>query len=268
MRHSTSWWKCALSLSILYFAGGVSNFRGSTGHAVARVRPSVTDWNNYRISDGISRGYGAVGCEHFPDSIVCSYENETSKANDIPALLRVLSKPQWHRAELPIGTVVVHVRLGDGLCAQQDKSCRGDREGIPDCWNYDEDCFRNPYSETKQYAYSKKWYIPVLNSLVLLPEEVRRIIIIGDKRHWTRTPDPRNGNFSVDEAYLKNIENFWRTAFREVTTQVGKSPDEDFITMCSARIFVSGGGGYSALVAKIVRARGGTVFRPTNKTEF
>jgi len=258
-----SFWPVALlvlcSLSLSSYPRGQASFE-----LTSREYPPHP-WNEYRISDGIARKHGAAGCESFPDTILCSYLKETSKSNDIPALIRVLNLTQYRRPELDESTVIVHVRIGDGLCAQYDYPCRGDRTNVPDCWNNYEDCFFNPESEGKFYALSKKWYIPVLQKLSF-SNEARNVVIVGDMRHWTRTLDPRNGNFSVDEAYLLNLAHFWREFFPSVRVQVNNIPDEDFILLCSARVFVQGGGGYSALVADIVRARGGTVINPIDQT--
>lgn len=39
------------------------------------------------------------------------------------------------------------------------------------------------------------------------------------------------------------------------------TPDEDLIFMSDAKIFIVGGGGYSNIIARIVKHRGGTVIQ-------
>lgn len=217
------------------------------------------DWNEYRIGDGIAGWPGSPGCETFPRSIVCAYRRETDEYNDIPALIRVLRK--FPTREPGKTVAFVHVRIGDGLCYQNDTTCRGNRQGVPDCWNDDLDCWYDPNSITKQYAYSKLWYETVVLSLQRLGY-VKTIVVIGDKRHWTRTPDPRNGDFSNDEKYLKHIAGFFESNGFQVIVRDPGLPDEDFALLCFARVFVPGGGGYSSLISRVVTARGGLVIRP------
>jgi len=220
-------------------------------------------WNEYRIGDGISFQYDAPGCERFPGSIVCLYRKETRRPNDFGVLFNVLQKfsehevAEDHHAD---DVAFLHARLGDGLCAQHDPPCRGTQNTVPDCWNNNEDCFVNVDSETKQYAFTKEWYEPVTKELIAA--RISKIVIISDIFHWTRTPDPRHGDFSVDEAYLSNVANFFRNFGFEVCTKEPGLPDHDFALLSSARVFVQGGGGYSALISKIVSKRGGVVVKP------
>ena len=211
-------------------------------------------WNEYRIRDGVKFYPGAPSCEAFPDSIVCAYQQETHQSNNISALVKVLE----HRSEIRMDTDVafVHVRLGDGLCAKVDKPCRGARSGDPDCWNDDEDCWFD-VNISRQYAYSKHWYKAIILQLQKL--QIKIMVIVGDKFHWTRTPDPRRGNFRVDEKYLDSMAHFFRERGFEVILHEPNLPDSDFMYLCSAHVFVRGGGGYRALVARVVENRGGIV---------
>ena len=216
-------------------------------------------WNDYRIGDGISRQYGSPGCERYPRSIVCEYTKETRLSNDLDALTKVLTR--YSGAEIERGEALLHVRLGDGLCARTDPACRGYRTSLPDCWNNDEDCWKDKNSKTKQYAYSKEWYnISMISNLRAL--NITRVVIFGDMFHWTRTTDPREGDFSVDEQYLSNIAEFFHRYHFETCVRRPDFPDVDFAALCSARVFIQGGGGYSALVARVVSRRGGVVLKP------
>jgi len=190
------------------------------------------------------------------------YSKETSRPNDLDALTRVLQK--FSKNVFGDDVAFLHARLGDGLCAQYDPLCRGTRSDTPDCWNNYADCFTNVNSETKQYAYSKNWYEPVIKELITTG--VSKIIIIGDKFHWTRTPDPRHGDFSVDETYLSNVAGFFTNFDFEVCIKDPGLPDDDFALLTSARVFIQGGGGYSGLIAKVVSKRGGVVVKPRNTT--
>ena len=229
---------------------------GSSAH-VTNVSFNAQNWNEYRIGDGIAMHHGAPGCDAFPDSIVCAYLRITDVPNNISALVEVLEKRSKARTESSVA--LLHARLGDGLCAVVDEPCRGTRSGVPDCWNNDEDCWFDA-EISRQYAYSKHWYTSVVSQLRQL--RITSVRIVGDKFHWTRTPDPRQGNFSVDEAYMDAVVHFFRTRGFGVHIQEPQLPDSDFLFLCSAQVFVQGGGGYSALVARVVENRGGKVIIP------
>ena len=221
-------------------------------------------WNDYRIGDGVALRPDAPGCDQYPDSIVCAYQKYSSEPNNITALLRVLDAYRTQQSTMSANAIVVHVRLGDGLCAQFDQLCRGDKTHTPNCWEDDSDCWFDPQSSTKQYAFSERWYENVMLDLSTYRGQ-RAVFILGDKHHWTRTPDPRK-DYSVDDAYLENVKIFFRSLFQCVHILEAGDPDEDFALMCSARTFVQGGGGYSALIAQVIEARGGTVFKPNQGT--
>lgn len=227
-----------------------------------------TSLNNYRLSDGILRQYDAPGCELFPNSLVCMYHHEANDSEELNmvALLRVIERNEQRMVKtVHEHTAFVHVRLGDGLCAQYDIQCRGERVDVPSCWESDYDCWRDANSVTKQYCYSKHWYDDVFDQLANL--RVQRIEIIGDMHHWTRTsPDPRKGDFTIDKAYVTDLANALRMRHFDVFVRDPRTPDEDFLYMCSAEVFVQGGGGYSALIASVVEARGGNVLRPSRRT--
>ena len=252
--------KCVCSILALTLVVGIAQLI----HKKVPLLPS--EWNDYRISDGILRQYDAPGCETYPTSLVCKYHLEVGSKTllDLDALMRVLEQierqnPLWvsHSTD----TALVHLRLGDGLCAQHDPLCRGQRTGVPDCWESDEDCFVNPDSVTKQYAFSRRWYRHIFVLLETL--RVRHVIIIGDKYHWTRTADPRKGEYGVDDTYVANVASEFRSHHFSVSVREPTTPDEDFVRMCSAKTFVQGGGGYSALIASVVESRGGIVLRPS-----
>lgn len=254
--------KCALCFCTYLIISIASKKRASV-HETSTKR-SLTNtkfWNGYRIGDGIAFIADAPGCEQYPDSIVCSYRQKTNSPSDLSALNIVLesfySKPGVVKASKR--SIIVHARLGDGLCAQVDQLCRGSRLGIPDCWNHREDCWYDPGSASKFYAYSKEVYTALIPKLKQLPRY--EVVIVADVHHWTRTKDPRK-DFKVDEKYIQNLANFFTELGFPVHRRNPDLPDKDFIFLCSATIFIQGGGGFSELVAAVVDKRGGTVLKP------
>lgn len=220
------------------------------------------NWNIYRLSDAIGHLPNITGCESYPTSLACDYERETQQPNDLAALTRILKLKKWRRARPRKRVAIFHARLGDGLCAQIDPQCRGNRTDIPDCWNSDADCFQNPASKRKQYALSKLWYVSVMEEIRRLDFDIQTATVIANKRYWSRSTDPRNCDYTVDDAYLKKMSSFLRKYFKRVELREEGRADEDFVFMSSANVFVPSGGGYSALIAQVVIANNGTVVRP------
>lgn len=218
----------------------------------------LSRWEGYRINDGVHQ-MAENQCDVHPFSIVCKYRTETIEPCHIPTLISIMDNfkvkdiPNKH-------TAVIHVRLGDGLCQRVDPVCRGDRTNEPDCWHRGTDCWFDQQLD-RRYAFSKVQYIGIFK--VLHKIGVKSAVIVGDPRHWTRTADLRERDYSVDEAYVRNMVATMQTYGISTQVRQTQSPDEDFLYMCSAKIFVRGGGGFSKLIATIVKEyRNGTVFDP------
>ena len=255
-------------LAILYLVVG-----RSFTQTLPNQLDNLTVSQAYRIGDGIAQIPGSPGCEVYPGSLVCAYRRETSRssrwwsrtrggqANNIHALLRVMNRDFAQFPTLDADTIALHLRLGDGICARFDPPCRGKRTSVPNCWERDEDCWYDANSATKQYAYSKHWYASVIKEIKYL-NGPHKILIFANIRHWTRTSDPRT-NYDVDNAYINSSINFFHKAGFHTVLHATGTADNDFLLMSSARIFVRGGGGYSALVASVVEARDGRVIIPS-----
>ena len=221
-------------------------------------RSRAVDWNHYRIGDGIKLHSDAPGCAEYPASLVCAYQKQTNIPRDIGVLLEVLES-FTRTTPLPhFGEVVVHLRLGDGLCSSHDPMCRNDDGSVPDCWVRDSDCWMDKGTK-QQYAFSRKWYESVVTTLA--PRS--KIVIVCDMDHWTRSlPDPRHGDRTVDVQYRSDVANFFMEHGHSVQLKEKGTPDEDFIFMCAAKMFIASGGGLSKLVGDVVEARGGNVIYP------
>ena len=63
--------------------------------------------------------------------------------------------------------------------------------------------------------------------------------------------------------YRADVAEWFRNRGFDVAEHSGSTPENDFAFLCSARVFVQGGGGVSRLVASVVEARGGRVVKPS-----
>jgi len=231
-------------------------------------------WNGYRIGDGIKsyryessiRDASKV-CMRWPGSLLCKYLTRTDQANNITVLVDIINQS---KIDIPAAnTTVMHLRLGDGLCGQYNdlsKWCRGAKTGTENpttrnCWENDKDCFKSIGGYI--YAYPREYYEQVATELLKSVNNSTTIVVVADPRHWTRSKDMRNGDYSIDFAYRDNVISFFRSkGFIVQIHQSSGKPDDDFAYMCSARNFVRGGGGLSTLISSVVTAQGGRVFNP------
>ena len=79
-------------------------------------------------------------------------------------------------------------------------------------------------------------------------------VLITTVTYHGRTIDRSN------DIYLSNIKNFLKEHGFRVYLRIDCGiPDKDFIFMSNADVFIQSGGGYSRLVAKMVKMNGGTV---------
>ena len=246
--------------------------------------PPSRQWNGYRIGDAIMHGYYTPDCSStsfLAGTIACAYRNHTSTYHNISTLIHVLESyeqsrqhqqhepnqevtPQCYNDDdtddtttstssiVPDSTVVVvHLRLGDGLCAQHPHPTNGCQRRrphttLPDCWNDHADCWQSPY----HYAFSREYYQtlrPALETLAATGTKPRlAAVLVSDAAHWTRTIDARNGNYTIDNVYRQNVATFSRQlGFRVQLRNAERStttPDDDFAYLCGATTFVQGGG--------------------------
>jgi hypothetical protein len=227
---------------------------------IANLVKEPADWNRYRIGDAIKFVPGAAGCERYPDSIVCDYLQQTTRPMNIEVLRQVVRNRSQNATIPHPSDIVVHLRLGDGLCAEKDPQCQlRNQSTTPDCWHYEQDCFRN--SKQKLYAYPKEWYIRVVKEL-RYTTSARSMQVVSDSSHWTRSRDPRGKNQSHDDLYRQQFSSFMKEHGFHVNFQGKGTPDQDFIYLCYAKVFVKGGGGYSGLVAELVTSNDGIVITP------
>lgn len=254
-----------LALSLVLCVLVVAHVGVNSGNKIEKwegyvYAPSLSAWDGYRISDGIMLHSELDWCDEHPDSIVCKYRLKTNTASNFSVLLSVMDSFDVLDAPEEWNTAVMHVRIGDGLCQRIDPLCRGHRTDTPDCWHRETDCWFDK-NIPRRYAFPKKCYVSIFESL--RKHGIKKVIVVGDPRHWTRTTDMRNGNYNVDETYVGNLASSLQEYGIHATIRQPGTPDEDFLFMCAARVFVQSGGGFSTLIGTIVQIhRGGTTFRP------
>ena len=247
----------------------------------------------YRLGDFIKNEPGTDHCcTHFEKSLACNYRKAAATKNitshpNIPLLVDVLASYRYIdsvRQGPETDIAVLHLRLGDGLCVENDmdSGCRERRRkqqfsGFKElsCWQNNGDCWFN-VADNKQMTFSKGWYTNIPAQLT----QGQRVVIISDNTHWTRTVDVRDGNYTLDDKYLNQVIEFFvshgfQVSTRSTSTSISTSTsttratykhmrvDNDFVYACFANTFIASGSGFSDLIMSVVKAQGGKIIMPS-----
>lgn len=155
----------------------------------------------------------------------------TTKENDLKTLDK-LTKVNLN------SLAIVHLRIGDVL----------DQKGLPDIETF----LDTPTSWTNGL-----YYVPSLNewkakALKLKEMGIERVEIVASA-HVDYSSYPKSS------AYIDAITNLFENHGLKTSKRLGNNPDEDFKHMACAKTFVKAKGGYSRLIASLVKYRGNKV---------
>ena len=88
------------------------------------------------------------------------------------------------------------------------------------------------------------------------PLPIRRVVLVAAAHEPNGSWD---GAMEKSLAYVLAVANYFSTFGLPVEMRLGQTPDEDVAFLSRARYFCRGGGGFSRLMARLVKSRGGTV---------
>ena len=153
-------------------------------------------------------------------------------------------------------TVVVHVRLSDVLTRDN-------------CWELPPCRFKS----LGLYVYPISWYDTVVQEIrninTTLGGNAFKVVVVGYAHHYGSILRIRRSN-----EYRTRLVEYFKDHGFNASARPEHLPDDDFLYMTKAKFFVSGGGGFSGMIAEICRSHGGQVFsvpydragRPTVRT--
>ena len=228
------------------------------------------NWYPYRLGDGVKRYDRFISdkvqvCRQFPGTILCEYLQRTAKKRDVSVLLDIVrdwSAGKWKFLKKPgVNSIVLHLRLGDGLCRCHDDRvrCKASNKTLPNCWENVGSCYTS--SGNLLYAYPKEYYELVAKDLLESVGRNSTIVIVADPSHIGS--EGKKCAISIDMAYRDYVRSFFQSkGFLTQIYELTGIPDYDFVYMSLAQYFVRGGGGFSKDVAEVVTAGGGKVFEP------
>ena len=141
-------------------------------------------------------------------------------------------------------TVVVHVRLSDVLTRDN-------------CWELPPCRFK---SLRGIYAYPISWYDAVVQEIrnvnTTLGGGVFKVVVVGYSHHYHGSIH----RIRRSNEYRTRLVEYFKDHGFKASARPEHLPDDDFLYMTKARFFVSGGGGFSGMIAEICRSHGGQVF--------
>ena len=221
-------------------------------HNITRDFLMKKNWQKYRFSDALQgnlrnpvESVRTEYAEQFGSTnIVSEYYAKTDSVHLRPDILYEVLKPKL-LTTVRKDTAVLHLRLGDTTCI--------------DCW----DKMRHIKLTNRlayYYVFSKAYYEHILQSLKTTTD-VTSVIITASTYHGHITEE----TFANAMEYVKLVRDLFSDHGYQVSQRINcATPDEDIVFMASHKYFITGGGGYSQLVGKMVQNNGGQVFYDPN----
>lgn len=188
--------------------------------------------------------YPEIYRKKFPKSIATEYFTKTYRQKDYRTLAKIVSNRKHIKVDSR--TIVIHLRLGDVVNRSYLTVDKLFKRGF--C-NF---CFG-------KYLHPISHYDRILRKTRNLDnmndnEEKQKILIVTGFHNVKK-------NLSIEhKKSLRLLEKFVKH-FQDqnyiVETRVNNNPDEDFLLMCNANLFIKSGGGYSNLIAEVVKLKKG-----------
>lgn len=168
---------------------------------------------------------------YFPGSVAARYMSKTNKKYDYDALYEVVKECTKPKDIPPEDTLIVHLRVGDVIEVEHEGTVDELLEG------------KVPILYTKSYKYFEDNLKKIEN------ENIHKAILVGYSHRTTK--------MSKTNEYIEKVKNKLEQLGYDVELRINKySPDEDFLFMSNSNYFLKGGGGYSRIIAQMVKRNG------------
>jgi hypothetical protein len=215
----------------------------------------------YRLGDMIKSqdfreaayGYSAHKA-NYPNSIATMYMESISKLsaatqdNNIQVLSSIIMSPRFVKYKNSSTVIVIHCRTGDVIDQQPytvDEFLSADRRLRP--------------ADKYYYVKSLSYYKSILSEIQKIPSLPKKITIV--------TGFHTGGRHTKSLKYIKRIVDFFKSNGFDVATRINKPADSDFVYCATAKYFVQSGGGFSRIIASLVKSRGNHVIGGAPSTD-
>lgn len=193
----------------------------------------------FATSSGLRKYYQ----HRFGKNLVSDYfskTNLTSRTN-ITHAFNLLNKLTKKKSLTKSKLCVLHLRMGDVIDTNT-------------LWGGP---YESRYARFK-YVFPREYYVSIVKGLKRM--NVVDIVITAVTYHFHFYNSRSVRKLKFNDVYLHAVEAFLKENGFRVHRRINCGlPDEDFIFMANADIFVQGGGSYSKCIAKMVKMNGGTV---------
>lgn len=171
--------------------------------------------------------------KNFPNSIASRYlKITTTVPHDVNILNKIISLSPFKDYKKPEkNELVIHVRLGDVIINEIPKLVFNSKKN-------------------HRYLRNKIYYDNIVKKL---PKHIEKITLVTGFHY-------KNG-IKKSKEYLGLIEKFLNEkGYKNIQMFIDRNADEDFLYMSHCNYFVTSGGNFSNLVAKMVKHKNGTVY--------
>tara|TARA_B100000963_G_C22464822_1_gene597409 strand:+ start:112 stop:852 length:741 start_codon:yes stop_codon:yes gene_type:complete len=203
-----------------------------------------TKWINYRLGDIVYLHKGNKFDEevpnylknvhkNYPDSIASEYLLKNKKRErDLDLLFDIISERIEKNNLNKEDKIILHLRIGDIIKNSKNNKIVYDKKYVND-------------NDSRVTKIDKLQYL-----LPILKEYNNEIdIYFGSHKNMDKKQNKAN------EKYLNLIKKFFTDNNIKYNIKSSGNPDEDFLNMCCAKLFIKSGGGYSRLISTMVKKR-------------
>eukprot|EP01083_Nonionella_stella_P153806 494640_1 len=209
---------------------------------------AYTGWFQYRLADMFKDKQfrkKPIGFRHiklnFNTSIAYDYMTRVDDNANYTVLETIIDERTAEALKPSNRTLVMHWRTGDVI----------DNAKITIVNRTIDDFVSNYGTEPYQwYVKPFKYYAKILNDTK--PYNLTHITVVTgwhSKHEHTRSVQ-----------YIDTMIGLLQKLNYNVSLRINRNPDDDLVFMCNSKYFVRGGGGFSDIIAHIVKRKGGYVF--------
>mmetsp|Transcript_12778 Transcript_12778/g.14666 ORF Transcript_12778/g.14666 Transcript_12778/m.14666 type:complete len:428 (+) Transcript_12778:322-1605(+) len=213
-------------------------------------------WRAYQFSDFFHNIHGNFSRDFWnstfvwPDSLFGEYQREAVNRGliwDNYNLLLDIVKKRAKRVGSPDPNVtVIHLRLGDVM-------------GRPNQTVLD-------LLHHQQYFYGGKKFDVYVKPLSLYSSMRKKngVVLMGGLHQLTDAKDRVFDDDLKSCQYVMIVKRYLEARGCQVELRLGRHPDDDIVYASQSKTYVKGGGGYSRLIAQLVKRSGGKVMERTH----
>ena len=208
------------------------------------------EWRDYRLGD-ILKGYFNVNLNkknkkylenlklYFYDSLGHKYYERTNGERNLNELYDLINQESKKINKEKFVDVCMHVRLGDVIVDGNNPNL------LP-----------SKYKDKKSFNYPLETYNKIFYELKN-KYKIKKVTIFGGIHRKMKKQI-----LNESKKFIENLKNISKIYNLDVSFRLGNNPDEDFLLMSNAKIFIMAGGGFSKTISNYVSYKRNIVINP------